>query len=150
MPGVVFMSLCYDDVTPHFLRMLILYLGVNAWCCLCELVLRRCHSTFLYARLETGRFMWLGMAGIHTGFCTITLVLYIGSWPNLATRLRCGRGRTLFILGSLSLYRLIIYIDWRILWCTHFLFKNANIIFRYKYLVLSLWACATAMSLHIF
>ena len=29
--------------------------------------------------------------------------------------------RTLFILGSLPLYRLIIYIDGCILWCTHFL-----------------------------
>ena len=99
----------------------------------------------------------------------ITLVLYIGSWPNFATWFPCGRGRTifilgsldqrsrsplllieflttgsfphdnfssvywiftklghrgrtLFILGSLPLYRLIIYIDGRILWCTHFLF----------------------------
>jgi hypothetical protein len=32
----------------------------------------------------------------------ITLVLYIGSWPNLAKWLPCGRGRTLFILGSLG------------------------------------------------
>ena len=57
---------------------------------------------FLYARLETGRIMWLGMAGVHSGFCTITLVLYIGSLPNLATWFPCGRGRTLFILGSLG------------------------------------------------
>jgi hypothetical protein len=61
---------------------------------------------FLCARLEMGRIMWLGMAGgwagIHTGFCTITLVLYIGSLPNLATWIPCGRGRTLFILGSLG------------------------------------------------
>ena len=55
-------------------------------------------------------------------FRTITLVLYIGSLPNLATWFPCGRGRTLFILGSLPLFRLIIYIDGRILWCTHFLF----------------------------
>jgi hypothetical protein len=40
--------------------------------------------------------------GVHTGFRTITLVLYIGSLPNLATWLPCGRGRTLFILGSLG------------------------------------------------
>ena len=26
-----------------------------------------------------------GQAGVHTGFSTITLVLYIGSLPNLAT-----------------------------------------------------------------
>jgi len=26
-----------------------------------------------------------GRAGVHTGFHTITLVLYIGSLPNLAT-----------------------------------------------------------------
>jgi hypothetical protein len=54
-------------------------------------------------------------------FRTITLVLYIGSLPNLATWFLCGRGRTLFILGSLPLYRLIIYMDGRILWCTDFL-----------------------------
>jgi hypothetical protein len=53
---------------------------------------------FLYAHLEAGRIMWLGMAGVHTGFRTITLVLYIGSLPNLATWL----GRTLFILGLLG------------------------------------------------
>jgi hypothetical protein len=55
-------------------------------------------------------------------FHTITLVLYIGSLLNFATWFPCGRGRTLFILGSLPLYHLIIYIDGRILWCTHFLF----------------------------
>ena len=49
------------------------------------------------------------------------LVLYIGSLPNLATWFPYGRGRTLFILGSLPLYRFIIYIDRHILWCTHFL-----------------------------
>ena len=52
-----------------------------------------------------------GRAGVHTGFRTITLVLYIGYLPNLATWFPCGRGRTLFIFGSLPLYRLIIYID---------------------------------------
>jgi hypothetical protein len=56
-------------------------------------------------------------------FCTITLVLYIRSLPNLATWFPCGRGRTLFILVSLPLYRLIIYTDRHILWCTHFLFS---------------------------
>ena len=35
-------------------------------------------------------------------FCTITLVLYIGSLTDLATWFPCGRGRTLFILGSLG------------------------------------------------
>jgi len=55
-------------------------------------------------------------------FRTITLVLYIGSLPNLATWFPCGRGRALFILGSLPLYHLIIYKDGHILWCTHFLF----------------------------
>jgi hypothetical protein len=54
---------------------------------------------------------------IQDRFCTITLVLYIGSLPILATWFPCGRGRTLFILSSLPLYRLIIYIDGRILWC---------------------------------
>jgi uncharacterized membrane protein len=42
-------------------------------------------------------------------------VLYIESLPNLATWFPCGRGRTLFILGSLPLYRLIMYIDGYIL-----------------------------------
>ena len=42
-----------------------------------------------------------GRAGVHTGFRT-TLVLYIRSLPNLATWFPCGRGRTLFILGSLG------------------------------------------------
>jgi hypothetical protein len=41
-------------------------------------------------------------AGVHTGFRTITLVLYIGSLPNVATWFPCGRERTLFILGSLD------------------------------------------------
>ena len=54
-------------------------------------------------------------------FRTITLVLHIRTLPNLATWFPCGRGRTLFILGLLPLYRLVIYIDGRILWCTHFL-----------------------------
>jgi hypothetical protein len=109
--------------------------------------------TFLYAHLETGRIMWLGMAGgrphrfPHNNFCSvyriftklghmiplwkgknpiyfrvkgqghryykynfwqqgrfrkITLVLYIGSLTNLATWCPCGRGRTVFILGSLG------------------------------------------------
>jgi hypothetical protein len=64
-------------------------------------------------------------------FRTITLVLYIGSLPNLATWFPCVRGRTLFILGSLPLYRLIIYIDGRILWCTQFLFDVLYNIFLF-------------------
>ena len=35
-------------------------------------------------------------------FHMITLVLYIGSLPNLTTWFPCGRGRILFILGSLG------------------------------------------------
>ena len=35
-------------------------------------------------------------------FRTITLVLYIGSLTNLAIWFPCGRGRTLYILGSLG------------------------------------------------
>jgi hypothetical protein len=66
-------------------------------------------------------------------FCTITLVLYIGSLTNLATWFPCGRGRTLFILGSLPLYRLIICIDGCILWCTHFLFTNVTVYFAYSW-----------------
>jgi hypothetical protein len=70
----------------------------------------------------------------------ITLVLYIGSLPNLTTWLPRGRGRTLFILGSkvkvtvtinIIVYRLIIYIDGCILWCTHFLF---NLFFEELYM----------------
>jgi hypothetical protein len=58
----------------------------------------------------------------------ITLVLYIGSLPKLATWFPCGRGRTLFISGSLPLYRLIIYIDGRILWCTHnYMYSNCDL-----------------------
>jgi hypothetical protein len=70
-------------------------------------------------------------------FRTITLVLYIGSLPNLATRFPCGRGRTLFILGSLPLYRLIIYIDGRILWCTCFLFSY--VMTRTSYILMRWW-----------
>ena len=43
-----------------------------------------------------------GRAGVPTGFRTITLVLHIESLPNLATWFPCGKGRTLFILGSLG------------------------------------------------
>ena len=68
-------------------------------------------------------------------FRTITLVLYSGPpLPNLATWFPCWRGRTLFILGSLPLYRLIIYIDGRILWCTHFLFEGVIVFFGLRYL----------------
>ena len=89
---------------------------------------------------------WVWWMGFHTGFCTITLVLYIGSLPNLATWFPCRRGRTLFILGSLRskvkvtvtinimFYCLIIYIDGRILWCTHFLFEGVIVLFGLKYL----------------
>ena len=46
---------------------------------------------------------WVWRAsGVHTGFRTITLVLYIGSLPNLTTWFPCGRERILFILGSLD------------------------------------------------
>jgi hypothetical protein len=59
--------------------------------------------------------------------------LYIRSLPNVTTWLPCGTGRMLFILGSKvkvtvtinsNFNRLIIYIDRRILWCTHFLLKS--------------------------
>jgi hypothetical protein len=43
-----------------------------------------------------------GRVGVHTGFRTITLVLCIGSLPNLTTWFPCRRGRILFILGSLD------------------------------------------------
>ena len=38
----------------------------------------------------------------HGRFRTIALVVYIGYLSNLATLFPCGRGRTLFILGSLG------------------------------------------------
>jgi hypothetical protein len=41
-------------------------------------------------------------------FRMITLVLYIGSLPNLTTWFPCGRGRTLFILGSLGQRSLLL------------------------------------------
>ena len=140
-------------------------------------------NLFLYTRDETGRIMWLGMAGWHPHrflhnnfssvyriftklghmiplwkgknsiyfgvirskikvtitinrifdngrFCTITLVLYIGSLTNLATWFPCGRGRTLFILGSLPLFRLIISIYGHILWYTHFYFFCFFVLFK--------------------
>jgi hypothetical protein len=70
-------------------------------------------------------------------FRTTTLVLYIGSLPTLATWFPCGRGRTLFILGSLPLYCLIIYIDGHILWCTHFLFSY--IMARMSHILMRWW-----------
>jgi hypothetical protein len=61
------------------------------------------HSYFLYVCLETAVLCdWVWRAGVHTGFRTITLVLYIRSLPNLATWFPCWRGRTLFILRSLG------------------------------------------------
>ena len=71
-------------------------------------------------------------------FYMITLVLYIGSLPRMTTWLPCRRGRTLLMLGSLGhmiscltelpLYRLIIYIDRCVLWCTHFLLLLLSIL----------------------
>ena len=60
---------------------------------------------FVYDCLETGPYYMIrygGRAGVHTGFCTITLVLYIGSLPNLVNWFPCGRARTLYMLGSLG------------------------------------------------
>ena len=66
-------------------------------------------------------------------FRTITLVLYIGSLTILVTWLWKGKNPIYFgVIGSkvkvtitinIMFYRLIIYIDRRILWCTHFLFS---------------------------
>jgi hypothetical protein len=57
-------------------------------------------TQFVYARLKTGRIMWLGIwvwrvAGVHTGFRTITLVLYIGSLPWFP----CGKGTPYLFWG---------------------------------------------------
>ena len=55
---------------------------------------------FLYARLETVCIMWLGMAGgsphrfPHNNFSSVYQIF--------TTWFPCGRGRTLFILGSLG------------------------------------------------
>jgi hypothetical protein len=68
----------------------------------------RCHNFYGYLFIRPSRdgpyyvIGYGGWAGVHTGFHTITLVLYIGSVPNLVTWFPCGRGRTLFILGSLG------------------------------------------------
>jgi hypothetical protein len=51
-------------------------------------------SSFLYARLVLCDWAWPVSAQ------ETYLVLYIESLPNLATWFPCGRGRTLFILGS--------------------------------------------------
>ena len=60
-------------------------------------------SIFIIRQSRDGLCDWVWWAaGVHTGFRTITLVLNIGSLPNLATLFPCGRGRTLFILGSLG------------------------------------------------
>ena len=77
-----------------------------------------------------------------------SLVLYIGSLLNLTTWLPCGRGRTLFILGSKVkvsftinriVYCLIIYIDVHILWCTHFLFWLAKMLWCCFSITSSVW-----------
>ena len=49
--------------------------------------------------LNNVRIMWLGMAGVHTGFRTITLVLYIGSLPNLATLIPLWKGKNSVYFG---------------------------------------------------
>jgi hypothetical protein len=53
-------------------------------------VVKNYHCYYKYNCWQQGRFR------------TISLVLYIGSLPNLATWFPCGSGRTLFILGSLG------------------------------------------------
>ena len=61
--------------------------------------------TFFIRPSRDGPYYVIGygrQVGVHTGFCTITLVLYIETSPNLGIWFPCGRGRTLFILGSLG------------------------------------------------
>jgi hypothetical protein len=65
--------------------------------------------------LATGLFPHDNFSSVYWIFTKLGHMIYL--WKGL---------RTLFILGSLPLYRLIIYIDGRILWCTHFLFCNIN------------------------
>ena len=66
-----------------------------------EWLLFNANSAIFIRPSRDGPYYVIGKSGVHTGFHTITLVLYIGSLPNLATWFPCGRGRTLFILGSL-------------------------------------------------
>jgi hypothetical protein len=112
------------------------YYKYNVW--------RQSHCYYKYNVWQQGRFR------------TITLVLYIGSLTYLATWFPCGRGRTLFILGSLPLYRLIIYIVGRILWCTHFLLYRVDPSHPHFYIVLihsfnlfSTWIKLNYCSLHV-
>ena len=154
---------------------------------------------------------WVWRAGVHTGFHTITLVLYIGSLPELVTWYPCRWGRTLFILGLLGqrsrslllyieflttgsfphdnfrsvywiftkldhmialwngknpiyfgvirskvkvtvtiniiFYRLIIYIDRRILWSTHFLFVLWCFSFAFILCLMSNVICDSGLSI---
>jgi hypothetical protein len=84
-----------------------------------------CFINCLICKILSSKFIFSSLAKSISKLTPSNLnevILYIGSLQNLATWFPCGRGRTLFILGSLPLYRLIIYIhfvDRRILWCTH-------------------------------
>ena len=71
--------LCYPLKIKYLLLLLLL--------CFLNVISGMVHS-FLYARLETGPYYVIGYggrAGIHTGFRTITLVLYIRFLSNLTT-----------------------------------------------------------------
>ena len=98
-------------------------------------------SSFLYASLEMGRIMWLGMAGghphrfPHNNFSSVYRIFtkhghMIPLWkrknPIYFGVIRSKIKVTITINGNG--YRLINYIDGHILWCTHFLFF---IVFQY-------------------
>ena len=97
-------------------------------CSFCNVEDETVEHLFLYNNLETGRIMWLGMAGgrpyrfPHNNFSSVCRI-----FTKLGHMIPLQKGKNLFILGSLPLYLLIIYIDGRILWCTHFLFRNKKI-----------------------
>ena len=85
--------------------------------------------------------MWLGMAGgrphrfPHNNFSSVYRIftkighmipLWKGKNPIYFGVIRSKIKVTITI--NIIFYRLIIYIDGRILWCTHFLFNNISIV----------------------
>ena len=71
-----------------------------------------------YARLETGRIMWLGMAvdgraGVHTSFRTITLVLY-----KLGHMIPLWKGKNPIYVGVIrSKVKVTVTMNIIFLWC---------------------------------
>ena len=95
---------------------------------------------FLYARLETGRIMWLGMAGgcphrfPYNNFSSVypiftklghMIPLWMGKNPIYFGFIRSKVKVTITI--NIIFNRLIIYIDWHILWCTYLFLVSLRI-----------------------